>query len=436
MDRKALVEARARFEAFLKPLLATVGRLERRRHGAFYVQGLLLEGKRKTAAGMAQQYGGNEQALQQFVSQSPWDWEPLRRQLAEQMMPHLDSKAAWLLDDTGFPKEGKHSVGVARQYTGTLGKIGNCQIGVSLNYATEEGCFPLDFQLYLPESWIQDPLRAERAGIPVDTPFRSKWQLGLEMIDQVRSWATIPVLVIVADAGYGVATEFRLQLRQRGLPYVVGVQRDLGVWTSPVEVIPVVPSRTTAQPGRPRKVQPLPLPSSALEVSLALPESAWQTVTWREGSKGPMTSRFAALRVQPSHGHDRGQVIEFMQWLLVEWPSGMPEPFKYWLSSLPEESALEELVYWAKIRWWIEKNYRQLKDDLGLDHFEGRSFTGWHHHMTLTMIAFDFLLLEELRQKKNYWVWVDPAQDQAGTPSYLPAEPRLLPHLWEADWVG
>ena len=295
MRPKELGEARRRFEAFLEPLLPLMGRWERQKWGAFYVQGLLLEGGRKTAAGMSERYGGNAQAMQQFVSQSPWDWRPVRRALAKQMVSSASSRCAWILDDTGLPKKGNYSVGVARQYSGTLGKVGNCQIGVSLNYATDDGCFPLDFELYLPEIWAKDKDRREKCGVPSDVGFKRKWELGLAMIDRGRSWG-VPEGIIVTDAGYGVATEFRDGLRERELSYVVGITREVGVWRGNVKASPV----TYQGFGRPPKAK-MPASESVLEVAKSLPDAAWMEVVWREGTKGPMKGRFAAIRVQPSH---------------------------------------------------------------------------------------------------------------------------------------
>jgi SRSO17 transposase len=410
MNKRELQEARGRLEAFLEPLLPLMGRLERRRWGAFYVQGLLLEGGRKTAAGMAERFGGNVQALQQFVSQSPWDWAAVRRVLASETVRLANGRPGWILDDTGFPKKGVDSVGVARQYSGTLGKVGNCQIGVSLNYATDQGCFPLDFRLYLPKEWTEDSLRRRKAGIPSNVTFKRKWELGIEMIDQARDWE-VPVGVLVTDAGYGVSTEFRTELQARGLSYVVGITGEIHVWPSDVEIS--APEYSVR--GR-RRQYPVELPpdNSVLELAKELPDESWFKVSWREGAKGPITGRFATVRVRPSNGPKRRrQILEPVQWLLVEWPVTAPEPTKFWLSNLPEDTSLTELIYWAKLRWWVEQNYQQLKDDLGLDHFEGRSWTGWHHHVTLTMIAFNFLVTEGFRSKKNFWV--DPPTRQKGT---------------------
>jgi SRSO17 transposase len=408
MNGTELREARARFADFVELLLPLVGRLERRKWAAFYIRSLLLEGGRKTAATMADRFGGNEQAVQQFVNQSPWDWMPARQQASERLARFAGRRVAWVVDDTGFPKQGKHSVGVARQYSGTLGKTGNCQIGVSLNCASDDGCFPLDFQLYLPEAWASDAKRRQAAGIPAEITFQRKWEIALAMIDGVREW-DVPEGVVVADAGYGVATEFRAGIRVRKLQYVLGITRDVTVWRGAALR---GPSPAYTGRGRPRKA-PLPKAETALAVAKSLPDEAWTQVTWREGVRGPMAGRFAAVRVQPAHATLHGNIDEPLSWLLIEWPADEPEPTRYWLSNLGEKTSLQELVYWAKIRWWIEQNYQQLKDELGLDHFEGRSWRGWHHHVTLTMIAFDFLVLEGYRQKKLYWV--DPPESEAGT---------------------
>ena len=424
MDKKTLQETRGRLEAFVEPLLPLLGRSERRQWGAFYIQGLLLEGGRKTAAGMAKRCGGDEQALQQFINQSPWDWMVIRREVAVRMARDAGPRGAWVLDDTGFPKKGEHSVGVARQYSGTLGKVGNCQIGVSLNYATDEGCFPIDFQLYVPKAWAEDSVRRHKAQIPDDVVFKRKWELGLQMIDRAREWG-LPVEVVVADAGYGVVTAFRAALREKGFCYVVGIPGEVKVWRHPV------PEEKISASAR---IRDLPKPESVREVARDLPAEAWSDVVWREGTKGPLRGRFAAIRVQPSHGHCQGKVTEPLQWLLVEWPQGELQPTKYWLSNLPEETTVRDLVYWAKIRWWVEQNYQQLKDDIGLDHFEGRSWGGWHRHVTLAMVAFDFLVLEGFRSKKNFWV--DPPTRQTRTSTGSHGAPWVLPNVSAESVAG
>jgi len=420
MNKEELLEARGRLEAFLQPLLPLLGRAERRRYGALYLQGLLLEGGRKTASGIAMRYGGDVQALQQFVSQSPWNFLAIRRELAVQMLTAASPGGAWIVDDTGFPKKGDGSVGVARQYSGTLGKIGNCQVAVSLNYGTDDGCFPVNFELYLPDTWAADAGRRQKTGIPGDITFRTKWQIGLDLLDQAREWG-LPDSVVIADAAYGTVTEFRRALEERKLHYVVGISPELTVWTEPVTAS-ILPYSGRGRPRTWRRA--LPSPVKVGELAQRLPEEVWRKITWRQGSKGPLTSRFAALRVQPAPEHWKGKVTEPVCWLLVEWPPAEAGPAKYWFANLPEQTDLSRLVYWAKMRWWVEQNYQQLKTELGLDHFEGRSWRGWHHHVTLTMMAFDFLVLEGFRVKKNYWV--DPPTSQTRTTASDHDTPWLL----------
>lgn len=425
MNKQELRQGRIRLANFLEPLLSLMGRVERRNWGAFYVQGVLLEGGRKTASGIAKRLGGDQQALQQFLNQSPWEWTPVRRELARHIIGVVSPRCAWIIDDTGFPKKGAHSVGVARQYSGTLGKIGNCQIAASLNYATDEACFPLDFTLYLPKEWLDDPARRLKAGIPEDTIFLRKWELALEMIDRAIAWG-IPPGVIVADAGYGVSSHFRESLRNKKLTYVVSIQAETVFWLN--EQVQQAPPYQGV--GRPRtRARNLPGAKNVIAIAKSLPETAWQEITWREGTKGPLGSRFAAIRAQAAHGHIQRLVTEPMGWLLIEWPFGEDAPTKYWISNLPEDIPLRDLVYWAKMRWWIEQNYQQLKDQLGLDHFEGRSWTGWHHHVTLTMIAYGFLVLEKLRLKKNFWV--DSPHGSPGDAAYRTLLLGFLSDLWE-----
>lgn len=390
-------------------MLQALGRSERRRWGGAYVRGLLETGGRKTAAGMATHApDGNVQGLQQFIGQSPWPWEPLRRQLAQRLAGALEPVATWVVDDTGFPKKGTHSVGVARQYAGTMGKVGNCQVAVSLHLATDDAAVPLDFALYLPEEWLEDPRRQE-AGIPDDVTFQPKWMLALELIDRAISWQ-VPQGVVTADAGYGNTTEFRAGLAARGLSYAVGIQGSTAVWEDPGTFVTAPRGRR----GRPRS-KPLHVgaPVGVHELSQRWPPERWQRVTWREGTKGPLTSRFAATRVLPSHGYEHGRTKEGTQWLLAEWPEEAAAPAKFWLADLPVDTDLLTLVRCAKIRWWIEQGYQQLKDELGLDHYEGRTFPGWHHHVTMTMLAFGFLALEARYRKKNFWTALAPAEGAA-----------------------
>ena len=399
MNSREMQACADRLEEFLSKLLRQVGRSERRHHGALYVQGLLLDGERKSIEPLAQRVpGGNVQALQQFVGQSPWAWEPVRRLLAQQMDEELLPAAAWIVDDTGFPKQGHESVGVARQYSGTLGKVGNCQVAVAVHLAGEEESVPLDWALYLPQAWIEDRERCRKAGVPEGTPFRAKGELALELIDHLLGWGLKPQPVL-ADAGYGNSSEFRQGLQGRQLSYVVGVESSTVVWDRPTQR---VQPRRRGRMGRPRRPYYRGRPQTVSKLAITLPTGHWRTVTWRQGRRGPQRSHFAACRVQPAHGHVQDRPELPPVWLLIEWPAEVEAPTRYWFSNLPEGVSLRRLVQLAKLRWRVEQNYQQLKEELGLDHYEGRGWQGWHHHVTLVCLAYAFLLLERQRHKKNF----------------------------------
>jgi len=402
MTTRELEACRKRLEAFAGEVLASLPYRKQRQWAQLYLRGLLLEGRRKSCQPMAQRLPeGDEQALQQFLNQSPWEWEPVRDAIAKKMTAALGEGGCWIVDDTGFPKQGKHSVGVARQYCGTLGKRGNCQVGVSISYATPKGAMPLEWALYLPKEWTEDRSRCQRVGIPAQVQFQTKWQLALGLLDDLISRGLPTAEVVVADAGYGNITEFRQGLSERGLCYVVEVESTLVAWKQPQRRD--APVRQKGQLGRPRvpKYRNAAVPANLKTIALSLPARAWRKVTWREGSKGKMSSRFARLRVQPAHGWQRGKQELPRVWLLMEWPAQAKAPAKYWLSDLPEDTSLRTLVRWAKSRWAVELNYREMKDHLGLDHFEGRGWTGWHHHVTMVMLAFAFVLAERLRRRKG-----------------------------------
>ncbi len=405
MTERQIKRCRKRLEQYLVDLLEPMGRSERRHWGAVCRRGLLLNGERKSTEQMAMRLPeGNVQAMQQFVGQSPWEWTPVWERLAIRMTKELEPDSAWVVDDTGFPKQGKRSVGVERQYSGTLGKTGNCQVAVSLHHVAEMGHAVLGWRLYLPESWAKDPRRRREADIPDEVVFQPKWQLALDLIDQVRGWG-LPDQIVIADSGYGDCTEFREALETRRLCYVLGISPTLGVWSKPPQA--EVPTHAGRGAPATRYRYGSQRPSSVRE--LALQAKGWKKVRWREGTKGWLASRFLAMRVQPSHGFVRGRPPHKQVWLLVQWPEGEKEPTKYFLCDLPASYSLRRLVRLAKSRWKIEFDYRQLKQELGLDHYEGRSWRGWHHHVTLVMMAHAFLTLETLRAKKNFWV--DPATD-------------------------
>ncbi len=398
MNSRELEACAERLEEFLSKLLRNVGRAERRHHGALYVQGLLLDGERKSIEPLARRVPrGNVQALQQFVGQSPWAWEPVRRLLAQQMEEELLPAVAWIVDDTGFPKQGHESVGVGRQYSGTLGKVGNCQVAVAVHLATEDESMPLDWALYLPQAWIEDREHCRKAGVPENTPFRTKGGLALDLIDHLLGWG-LRRQPVLADAGYGNNHEFRQGLADRHLSYVVAVESSTVVWDKPTQR--VRPHRRGGR-GRPRRPYYRGEPQALSELATALPAARWRTVTWRQGRRGAQRSCFAACRVQPAHGHVQDRPEWGPVWLLIEWPAEAEAPAKYWFSNLPEGVSLRRLVQLAKLRWRVEQNYQQLKEELGLDHYEGRGWQGWHHHVTLVCLAYAFLLLERQRHKKN-----------------------------------
>lgn len=399
MNESQLLECRGRLIEFLTDILEPLPPKVAAQWGPVYVRGLLLNGQRKSIEPMAKRMpDGNVQAMQQFVGQSPWPWQPVRERFAHRMVAAFDAVSAWIVDDTAFPKKGTHSVGVSRQYCNSLGKVANCQIGVSLHIADTERSVPIDWSIYLPESWTEDRQRCRKADVPDTLGFRSKWQLALEMIDRALAWG-IPKGVVLADAAYGKVVEFRTGLHARRLKYVVGIDKETKAWDKPVRRQPV-PYSGKGHPPAPR-YQVAEAPQRVLEIARSLPQEAWRKITWRQGTQGPLSSKFARLRVQPSHGHSKNKQEQPQLWLLIEWPEGQKEPTKYWVSNLAKTTSFVQLVRYAKQRAVIEQDYQELKQELGLDHFEGRGYRGWNHHVTLVSMAYGFLLLERLRNKKK-----------------------------------
>jgi SRSO17 transposase len=397
-----IAEVRGLLDQFVQEVFASLPRKDQRAKGGLYLQGLMLEGRRKSMQPMGGRLGVDYQQLQQFVSASPWPVEPVRRVLARKAIGVI-SPEAWVIDDTGFKKDGTGSPCVARQYSGTLGKIGNCQIGVSVHAVTDHASCPLDWRLFVPESWDDScadtneeaeavAARRTRTQIPDSVRHHTKWALALEMLDELDAWGHRPPL-ICADAGYGEITEFRLELTRREIPYVVAVKSSTSVY--PAETSPALMDYTGRGP-RPhaRRYQDDPLQIKELVTGTG--PDALTHLTWRHGTRtsgsnpdAAMSSRFAAVRVRPANrGIPRGQDGSLPEcWLIAEWPQDTDQPTDYWLSTLPEDTPLAELVRLAKIRWRIEHDYRELKQGLGLAHFEGRTFAGWHHHVTLVTAA-------------------------------------------------
>jgi SRSO17 transposase len=340
------------------------------------------------------------QSLHHLVADAPWNDQEMLERVRQQVLPAMQkhgSVVAWIIDDTGFPKQGKHSVGVARQYCGQLGKSDNSQAAVSLSVSTWNSSLPIAWQLYLPEVWCQDAERCRQAGVPEEIAFRTKPEIALEQIRQAME-RQVPVGVILADAGYGKGTQFRTALTQLGLQYIVGIESNATVWEPGQQPLPA-PLRKPGRGAPPKRLCRAPdhQPLSARQLALGLPSSAWKRIGWRPGSQGILRSRFAAVRVRPAHRDEKRTEPRPEEWLLIEWPKEASEPTKYWLSNLPSKTALKPLVKLAKHRWVIERDYEELKQELGLGHYEGRGWRGFHHHATLCIAAYGFLVSERSR---------------------------------------
>jgi SRSO17 transposase len=394
-----------RFAAYVNDLAAALGHRDRHEPLRAYVTGLCLPGERKSVEPMAARVDprhvrSRHQSMHHFIADAPWEAAAVlrvaRARVLSAMVRH-GPVAAGIVDDTAFPKKGQHSVGVARQYCGVLGKQDNCQVAVSVSVANAAVSLPVAYQLYLPESWAGDRRRRRAAGVPDQITFQPKWQIALGQIQAVQAEGVRPAPVL-ADAGYGDTTAFREALTTAGLAYVVGVKKETTAW--PPGEAPRPPKRWKGR-GRPpthvRRTAPH-TPQSLRQLAVALPTTAWRTVTWREGTRGAMRSRFARLRVRPAHRDEARTEPRREEWLLIEWPRGDAEPTKYWLSTLPEPTPLADLVRLAKLRWRIERDYQELKDELGLDHFEGRGWRGFHHHGALCIAAYAFLAAERARR--------------------------------------
>ncbi|WP_455753009.1 IS701 family transposase [Streptomyces celluloflavus] len=406
-----LAAVRCDLEDFAAEMFEAFARADQRRWGGVYLRGLLLDEHRKSVEPMAARLGedGNRQALAHFVTSSPWEPAHVRARLAWKMQQVI-KPTTLIIDDTGFLKDGDASACVSRQYTGTAGKVTNCQAGVSLHLASDGASAAVDWRLFLPESWDPaspkaDPAKVARrakCGIPADVGHVEKWQLALDMIDEMRSWG-IEVPLAVADGGYGDAAAFRVGLEERGLAYVVGISTT--TTAQPEGARPHIPLYGGRGP-RPQLVYP-EAAKAVKKLVIAAGLQAARPVQWREGSRPGsgrsgfkrMYSRFVALRIRPAGREIRkaadGPELP-VHWLLAEWPVTEPEPVQFWLSNLPADTPPATLVRTAKLRWRIEHDYREMKQALGLAHFEGRTWPGWHHHVTLVSAAHAFCTLHRL----------------------------------------
>jgi SRSO17 transposase len=399
-----------RFGGYIERLGDVLGHADRRGPLRAYATGLLLPGERKSVEPIAARVepfriGAAHQSLHHFVAKAPWDDAALLAAMRAYALPALLERGAvraWLVDDTGLPKKGRLSVGVARQYCGQLGKRENCQVAVTLSVANEHASLPIAYRLYLPEAWAAAPARRAIAGVPEEVAFAAKPAIALEQIRRALADG-VPPGAVVTDAGYGNDTGFRDGLTAQGLAYVAGILGTTGLW--PPGAGPL-PPRPWSGRGRPPKrlrrgLEHQPLAAETLAVSL--PAGTWRRVAWREGTAGELASRFAAVRVRPAHRDTDRAEPRAEEWLLAEWPEGEKEPTKYWLSTLPATTTIEALVATAKLRWRIERDFEELKQELGLGHFEGRGWRGFHHHAALCIAAYGFLVAERCRFPPPDW---------------------------------
>jgi SRSO17 transposase len=398
-------EVEARFERYTELMIRTLQHADRATPARWYLRGLILPGERKSVEPMAarvhpQDVASAHQSMHHLVADSEWSDAALLQAVTAEVLPVLAQSTTgpcyWIIDDTSFRKYGRHSVGVARQYCGNIGKTENCQVAVSLSFATAEGSLPLAYQLYLPREWTDEPARCQRAGVPQNMRFASKHEIALRQIEAALA-AGIARGTVLMDTGYENAP-LRDELTAHGLQYAAGIHPQTKLWWGEHQPGPM-PPKPKRGPQRKRAVRDAShQPISALGIAQTLPAESYRSVTWREGSNARLASRFARARVRVAHG----EVLRAEEWLVIEWPMGEARPTKYFLCTLPAEASFERLVDTIKMRWRIERDYLELKQELGLGHYEGRNWRGFHHHASLCIAAYGFLMLERLSGfKKN-----------------------------------
>jgi SRSO17 transposase len=422
------MSAGERFERYMEHLAGGLGHADRHAGLKGYCTGLMLPLERKSVEPMGARVdplhaSARHQSLHHFVAKADWSDEELLRRVSQWVIPHMDCSGAafWIVDDTGFPKKGEHSVGVARQYCGELGKQDNCQVAVSVSLATEAASLPVAYRLYLPKQWAADRARRRKAGVPAQVRFATKGQIARAQLEALIS-AGAPRHCVLADAAYGTEAGFRLRLNELGLPYVVGIVSSVSVWPPGIEPLPPKPQpgrgRPRLAPRRSARRQPL----AVKILAQSLPPEAFQRFSWREASNEVLSGRFAAVRVRHAGGNIGRARVWPSQWLLIEWPEAEPEPTKYWLSTLPQDTPINDLVAAAHTRWRIERDYQELKQELGLGHYQGRSWRGFHHHASLSIAAYAFLVAEQLIAGKRSGAKKNFIQRQvpALPPGYIP----------------
>ena len=390
-----------RFAAYLDEIVSVLGHASRDEPARAYCTGLLLPGERKSVEPMAarldpERVQARHQSMHHLVAQAAWDDAAVLGAVRRAVIPAIARHgplAYWIVDDTAFPKQGTHSVGVARQYCGVLGKQENCQVAVSLSVANDHASLPIAYRLFLPEAWAEDPARRAKAGVPEEVSFETKTAIALGQLRQALADG-VPMGIVLGDPAYGDETAFRVGVAALGLRYVLGVRSGTSVWPPGHGPLPPAPWSGRGRPATRlhRDAEHRPVTLKAL--AYRLPARAWRTITWRQGSQGKLSSRFAAVRVRPAHRDTLRSEPWPEEWLLIEWPEGSDEPSKYWLSNLPARTALKRLVHVAKARWLIERDYQELKQEIGLGHYEGRNWRGFHHHASLCIAAYGFLVAE------------------------------------------
>jgi SRSO17 transposase len=409
----------ARFDRYSELVVDALAHADRHQPARWYLKGLMLSGGRKSVEPMAARVHPEDvrsahQSMHHLVAHSEWSDQALLSAVADAVLPALtggNEPCVWIIDDTGLPKKGQHSVGVARQYCGQRGKTDNCQVAVSVSLATKAGSLPLSYRLYLPQAWTDEPARAQRVGVPDSIAFATKSEMAREQIDAALN-AGVPRGPVLADAAYGDETALRQWLSGRGLVYALGVRPATTVWWGPHQPVlnPPIGKRGKTRTHLVRDAHHQPISVEALAQSL--PARSFRTVTWREGSATMLRSRFARVRV--SAAHRNGAHAE--EWLIIEWPSGEALPTRYWMSTLAPTISFKALVNTIKARWRIERDYQDLKQEFGLGHYEGRNWRGFHHHASLCIAAYGFLMLERLTGKKNAARFNEPALPEGFRP--------------------
>jgi len=410
---------------FLEPLTGGLGRSERRVGALRYVQGLLIAGDRKSIEPMASRLGVDPQSLQQFVADSPWDDGHLWSEIRSTVIPAFGRIDSWIVDETGWLKQGKDSVGVSHQYCGAVGKQANCQVCVEIAVSDSEIAAPAAGKLYLPERWCQDKLRLKQSGVPETVRFKTKPQIALELIGQMLADG-VERAPVLGDAAYGDGSEFRKGLRDYGMEYFLQISPAGHLaWTQSPRLI-LKQKRHHVAPQEPS-------PQTLLDIASEFVTDSWKPMQWKAADGATRKTRIAWRRIFLAHGLRQGKAEIEEAWLVVDWPEGDASPYHCYLANLEDSPNATKCLRLSRSRWHIEQYFQRGKSDLGLDHYEGRGWRGFHHHLVLSALAYLYILAHHQRGKKNFWpdVGVGPATN----PAVLVEINRLLPLLWDKVWL-